>query len=121
MTTMLLFLLIYIYTCTVYYSGSIMGVWLDPFHPLCSCAKVDLFDYQDAFGEAINGEKLIGSTVIDLEDGSGVCCRMLRYALHAAVRLVYTNVTSCYIMYWEYRCKPYPDVNRGMLGYILRF
>ena len=30
-------------------------------------AKVDLFDYQDAFGEAINGEKLIGSTVIDLE------------------------------------------------------
>ncbi|CAL1157277.1 unnamed protein product [Cladocopium goreaui] len=30
--------------------------------------QVDLFDYQDAFGEAINGEKLIGSTVIDLED-----------------------------------------------------
>jgi len=29
---------------------------------------VDLFDYQDSFGEAINGEKLIGSTVIDLED-----------------------------------------------------
>lgn len=30
--------------------------------------QVDLFDYQDAFGEAINGEKLIGSTMIDLED-----------------------------------------------------
>jgi len=30
--------------------------------------QVDLFDYQDAFGETINGEKLIGSTVIDLED-----------------------------------------------------
>lgn len=30
-------------------------------------AEVDLFDYQDAFGETINGEKLIGSTVIDLE------------------------------------------------------
>lgn len=35
---------------------------------LCSgSAEVDLFDYQDAFGETINGEKLIGSTVIDLE------------------------------------------------------
>ncbi|CAJ1448425.1 unnamed protein product [Effrenium voratum] len=30
--------------------------------------QVDLFDYQDAFGETINGEKLIGSTVVDLED-----------------------------------------------------
>jgi len=30
--------------------------------------QVDLFDYQDAMGESINGEKLIGSTVIDLED-----------------------------------------------------
>ena len=121
MTTMLLFLLIYIYTCTVYTVGLSWVYGLTLFILYAGCAKVDLFDYQDAFGEAINGEKLIGSTVIDLEDGSGVCCRMLRYALHAAVRLVYTNVTSCYIMYWEYRCKPYPDVNRGMLGYILRF
>lgn len=31
---------------------------------------MDLFDYQDALGEAFNGEKLIGSTVIDLEDSS---------------------------------------------------
>ena len=36
--------------------------------PLCRSASKDLFDYQDAFGETINGEKLIGSTVVDLED-----------------------------------------------------
>ncbi|CAK9046149.1 unnamed protein product [Durusdinium trenchii] len=30
--------------------------------------QVDLFDFQDGFSETINGEKLIGSTVIDLED-----------------------------------------------------
>ena len=32
---------------------------------------MDLFDYQDGFSEAVNGEKLIGSTVIDLEAALG--------------------------------------------------
>jgi len=36
--------------------------------PSESRLQVDMFDYQDALGETINGEKLIGSTVIDLED-----------------------------------------------------
>jgi len=36
--------------------------------PAESRLQVDLFDFQDTLGEAINGEKLIGSTVIDLED-----------------------------------------------------
>ncbi|CAE8637026.1 unnamed protein product [Polarella glacialis] len=34
--------------------------------------QVDLFDYQDAFGETILGEKLIGSSVIDLEATDGI-------------------------------------------------
>ena len=36
--------------------------------PTCHGRQVDLFDYQDGFSEAVNGEKLIGSTVLDLED-----------------------------------------------------
>eukprot|EP00933_Yihiella_yeosuensis_P033858 TRINITY_DN27478_c0_g2_i3.p1 TRINITY_DN27478_c0_g2~~TRINITY_DN27478_c0_g2_i3.p1 ORF type:complete len:583 (-),score=160.86 TRINITY_DN27478_c0_g2_i3:112-1860(-) len=36
--------------------------------PAESRLQVDLFDYQDSLGETFNGEKLIGSTVIDLED-----------------------------------------------------
>lgn len=118
MTTMLLLLLIYIYIYSILqwvYHGCMAWPFSSSFF---SCAKVDLFDYQDAFGEAINGEKLIGSTVIDLEDGSGVCCAIAAVCKKHAVRLVYTNVTSSYIMYGEYRCKPYPDVNRGILGYV---
>eukprot|EP00438_Fugacium_kawagutii_P006603 Skav212982 [mRNA] locus=scaffold423:97643:121234:- [translate_table: standard] len=54
--------------------------------------KVDLFDYQDALGEAFNGEQLIGSTVIDLEDSPASELRKPP-AMEIEVRREYEGVT----------------------------
>ena len=111
MTTMLLLLLIYIYIITVYYSGSIMGVWFDPFHPLFSAAQrwtSSIIKMHLVKPSTVKNSLAVLWLTWRMAQGSAV--RLLRYAksmLRYAIG-VYQCRPSCYIMYWEYQCKPYP-------------